>query len=157
MPLTMTLESSMKSEKSSHQSENERVVFMNPTVEASHLIRFAADPRPSGDSVKGAITRAARRLGIGYERAKSLWYAEARRVDASEMDRLRAVAAERQRKQEEAAVHAHRQLVDRISIIEARLAQIDPDFHSEAAAALRASAGGELRPSRPAYRTVADD
>lgn len=131
----------MKSEKPVRISENERVVFMNPSAEASHLIRYAAEPRPVGDSVKAAITRAARRVGLGYERAKSLWYAEARRVDASEMDRLRAVAAERAAKQEEAAVHAHRQLVERISAIEARLAAIDPGFYGDAVAALRVARG----------------
>lgn len=131
----------MKSEKPVRISENERVVFMNPSAEASHLIRYAAEPRPVGDSVKAAITRAARRVGLGYERAKSLWYSEARRVDASEMDRLRAVAAERAAKQEEAAVHAHRQLVERISAIEARLAAIDPDFYGDAVAALRVARG----------------
>ena len=145
------------SEKSSKHAENERVVFMNCTAEASHLLRRAAEPRPADDSIKAAIVRAARRAGIGYERAKSIWYGEARRIDAHEMDRLRAVAAERQAKREEAARNEWNELADRIAAIEARLASIDEDFYRPARAALRASMGAPVGAGRDGDRTVDGD
>ena len=147
----MWSEKSVRSfENPKQNSENMRVVSMNPTVEASELIRRAAEPRPVGDSVKAAITRAARRVGLGYERAKAIWYAEARRVDASEMDRLRAVAAERARRQEEAGIDAHRELVDRITAIEARLAALDADISGRGSAAGRLRCGLRVRvPGEP--------
>ena len=62
---------------------------MSSIAEASDLIRRAAEPRPVGDSVKAAISRAARKLGLTFSRAKSIWYGEAHRIDANEMDALR--------------------------------------------------------------------
>lgn len=62
--------------------------------EAGDLVRRVAEPRPIGDSVKQAIARAARRLRWSITRTKAIWYAEARRIDASEMDQLRALARE---------------------------------------------------------------
>jgi hypothetical protein len=74
------------SEFSSERSE------MSSAAEASSLIRMAAEPRQTGDSVKAAIRRAAHRLGLTFTRAKNIWYGEARRIDAHEMDALRALA-----------------------------------------------------------------
>lgn len=129
------------SEKQLDRSENERVVFMSAVAEAASLLRTIAEPRAADDSVKALIVRAARRVGFGFERAKSLWYGEARRVDAEEMDTLRAVAAARAARQEAEAIHDRQRLVERIAVIEARLAQIDPDFHGETVAALRVLRG----------------
>jgi hypothetical protein len=42
--------------------------------------------------VKAAILRAARRPGLSFNRTKDIWYGDARRIDAGEMDRLRQVA-----------------------------------------------------------------
>jgi hypothetical protein len=39
--------------------------------------------------VKAAIRRASMRLGLPFNRTKDLWYGQARRIDAVEMDRLR--------------------------------------------------------------------
>jgi len=39
--------------------------------------------------VKAAIRRASRRLGLPFNRTKDIWYGQARRIDAEEMDRLR--------------------------------------------------------------------
>lgn len=136
------------SEKLGHSPEKRGVVFMNPTAEAAHLMRCIAKPRPVGDSVKSAIVRAARRAGIGYERAKSFWYGEARRVDASEMDALRAVAAKRQHQAEEIARHEYRELLDRIARLEARLLAADEDFHRTDVDALRSASGRVGRPDR---------
>lgn len=58
--------------------------------EASDLVRKWAGPRLLGDSSKSLIGRAARRLGFSFRRTKALYYREARRIDAEEMDALRA-------------------------------------------------------------------
>jgi hypothetical protein len=60
--------------------------------EAQALVRQCAEPRPVGDSIKSAINRAARRLGFGPSRTRKLWYGNAQRIDAHEMDHLRARA-----------------------------------------------------------------
>jgi hypothetical protein len=39
--------------------------------------------------VKAAIRRASRRLGLPFSRARDIWYGDARRIDAEEMDKLR--------------------------------------------------------------------
>lgn len=78
---------SQRSEILSERSE------MSSVAEASTLIRRAAEPRPVGDSVKAAIRRAARRIGLSFTRAKDIWYGDARRIDAHEMDALRNLAA----------------------------------------------------------------
>jgi hypothetical protein len=39
--------------------------------------------------VKAAIRRASRRLEIPFSRTRDIWYGDARRIDAEEMDRLR--------------------------------------------------------------------
>jgi hypothetical protein len=69
-------------------------------MQASELVRLVAEPRPVGDSVKAAISRAARRLGWSPTRTKSIWYEEAHRIDASEVDQLRSRAWEQAVKQE---------------------------------------------------------
>src|SRR5882757_7352070 len=57
--------------------------------EAQNLVRRCAEPRPAGDQVKAAIRRASKRLDIPFSRTKDIWYGDARRIDAEEMDRLR--------------------------------------------------------------------
>lgn len=60
-------------------------------AEMVEIVRLAAEPRPVADSVKGAINRAARALGITYRRTTSLWYGrtERVRVTKAEVERLR--------------------------------------------------------------------
>jgi hypothetical protein len=57
--------------------------------EAQNLVRRCAEPRPPGDSVKAATRRASQRLEIPFSRTRDIWYGDARRIDAEEMDRLR--------------------------------------------------------------------
>src|ERR1700722_13377331 len=57
--------------------------------EAQMLVRRCAEPRPAGDQVKAAIRRASQRLEIPFSRTRDIWYGDARRIDAEEMDRLR--------------------------------------------------------------------
>jgi hypothetical protein len=71
--------------------------LLNPThassiAEAQTLVRRCAEPRPAGDQVKAAVRRASQRLGIPFSRVRDIWYGDARRIDAEEMDRLRQVA-----------------------------------------------------------------
>jgi hypothetical protein len=58
-------------------------------TEAQSLVRRCAEPGPAGESVKAAIGRASRRLDLPYSRTRDIWYGDARRIDAGEMDRLR--------------------------------------------------------------------
>jgi hypothetical protein len=71
---------------SAYQSEKSE---MSSAVEASVLVRRAAEPREVGDSVKAAISRSSKRLGFSFSRTKDIWYRHARRIHADEMDILR--------------------------------------------------------------------
>lgn len=119
------------SDKRSHNSDS-RVLFMSATAEASFLIKLAAEPRPVGDTVKAAIRRASRRVGLTFSRSRDIWYGQARRVDASEMDKLRAVNAA-----EEQARDEYRDALTAFRLVAHRLATIDPDFAREIADAVR--------------------
>jgi transposase-like protein len=57
--------------------------------EAQQIVRLAAEPAVPGESVKSAIGRAARALGLTYARARGLWYRQARLISAEEADALR--------------------------------------------------------------------
>jgi hypothetical protein len=59
-------------------------------AEMRSIARRAAEPWMPGDSVKAAIGRASRALGIGYRRTRSFWYGETVTVRAVEADRMRA-------------------------------------------------------------------
>jgi hypothetical protein len=72
--------------------ESDMSEFTSEFSEAAELVRMAAEPRPVGDSVKAAIRRASNRLGWSHARVKNIWYREARRIDAHEMDALRGLA-----------------------------------------------------------------
>jgi hypothetical protein len=63
--------------------------FASSIDEAQTLVRRCAEPRPAGDQVKAAVRRASRRLGLSFNRTRDIWYGQARRIDAEEMDRLR--------------------------------------------------------------------
>ena len=64
----------------------------NSIEEAQTLVRRCAEPRPAGDKVKAAVVRASRRLGFSFSRTKDIWYGDARRIGATEMDQLRRTA-----------------------------------------------------------------
>jgi hypothetical protein len=99
---------------------------MSSVSEARALVRRIAEPREVGDSVKAAIVRAARRLGFRFHRTRDLWYGDARRIDADEMDRLRELAAKAEA----------RTAVANLLALRNSLAQADPDFHRPTIAAL---------------------
>jgi hypothetical protein len=88
--------------------------------EAQTLVRRCAEPRPAGDKVKAAVRRASRVLNMPFSRTRDIWYGDARRVDADEMDRLRRAA--------EQADLAH--AVAAIEVLRSRLlASRSPKFH----------------------------
>src|ERR1700759_2607845 len=68
--------------------------FPSSLEEAGFLVRKCAEPCPAGDTVKAAIRRASQRLQLSFTRIKDIWYGDARRIDANEMDRLRQIADE---------------------------------------------------------------
>jgi len=72
--------------------------------EAQILVRPRAEPRPAGDQVKAAIRRASQRLEIPFSRTRDIWYGDARRIDAEEMDRLRHGAEKAELAQAAAAI-----------------------------------------------------
>jgi hypothetical protein len=72
--------------------------------EAQTLVRRCAEPRPAGDQVKAAVRRASQRLGIPFSRVRDIWYGDARRIDADEMDKLRQEAEKAELAQAVAAI-----------------------------------------------------
>lgn len=102
--------------------------------EMQSITRSAAGPWQPGDSVKAAIGRAARTLGIGYRRARSFWYGEAVSVRAFEADRMR--AAEQLLLQQR-----QRRLMQELAAIRARLDASDQAEDSASAAVDRRKAG----------------
>src|SRR6202162_1845125 len=72
--------------------------------EAQTLVRRCAEPRPAGDQVKAAVRRASQRLNIPFSRVRDIWYGDARRIDAEEMDRLRQGAEKAELAQAVAAI-----------------------------------------------------
>jgi hypothetical protein len=72
--------------------------------EAQILVRRCAEPRPAGDQVKAAVRRASQRLGIPFSRMRDIWYGDARRINAEEMDQLRREAEKAELAQAFAAI-----------------------------------------------------
>lgn len=121
---------------------------MTAVAEAASLLRSVAEPRPVGDTVKAAITRAAKRVSKHLRepmrpgRAEDIWRGEARIIRAEELDAIRKAADARLLQE---ARREFTQLDARIARLEALLVQ-DPEFHRVEADALRAVAGGADRP-----------
>ena len=72
--------------------------------EAQTLVRRCAEPRPAGDQVKAAVRRASQRLDIPFSRVRDIWYGDARRINADEMDQLRREAEKAELAQAVAAI-----------------------------------------------------
>lgn len=123
----------------SEQSSEDVDQNMSSVAEMTSLLRAVAAPTDPGEGVKAAIGRAARRLGLPWGRAKRLWYGEARRVDAWEMDAARRFLAARAKNNAAALRMEHARALDALALLEARLAAVDADFHCEATAALRSA------------------
>lgn len=87
-------------------------------------LRELSEPWPSGDRIKAAIDRAARRAGLSYWRAFDIWYGKARRVEDGERKRIAEALTKRR---EEAARHELHELKLRIARLEALLARASQD------------------------------
>lgn len=95
-------------------------------MKPSAALRELSEPWTPGDRVKAAIQRAARLSGLSYWRCFDLWYDKARRIDASEMTAIADAVA---KKREREARNEFQELRTRLAKLEARLAQVDEDFH----------------------------
>jgi hypothetical protein len=128
-------------EKSNKPSE---ISFVSSLAEASFLLRRVAEPRPAGDSVKTALSRAWRRLpGWSFNRIRDVWHADARiKISADELDQLRRTA--RQDKAEDArqAIREARELIARL---EQCIRLQNPDMDREELSARLDMARGEDR------------
>lgn len=104
--------------------------------QASALIREIAPIE--GATVRERILHVARKLGWRHARAREIWYEQARRIDAKEMDQLREA---RQNRKLQEATNEYRDLRERIARLEAALS-FDEDFHRPHIDALKQSLGG---------------
>lgn len=112
-------------DKPSKSSERE----MTALVEAQTLVRRLAEPCPAGDSVKAAIGRASRRVGFGFSRVRSLWYADNRiSVSAAEMDKLRRAAGAREKAERDELAIRVEALEQQLRALASRMPQ-DADFY----------------------------
>ena len=106
---------------------------MSDVALAAALIR-QVEPRRHMP-VKEWISATARRLGWHYSRTKAVWYEDARRIDAREMDALRSALIKDARRE-------HENLRARLAGLGAALAAVDPDFHGQTVAWTRELGSG---------------
>jgi hypothetical protein len=123
------------------QNPCERVTVIMTAAIASEMqssLRLIAEPVHAGESIKALIGKAARRVGFDYWRTHDLWYGRARRIDAVELEAVRA----RVRRQEEAEANAEiAELRARLARLESALELADADFHGPTREALRGQMG----------------
>lgn len=58
--------------------------------EAAKLVKQVGEPQFPNETIKARVRRAARLLRWSFTRTRDIWHGEARRIDAHEMDQLRA-------------------------------------------------------------------
>lgn len=126
---------------------------MTPINQASRMLMDLAEPRPVGDTVKAAITRAARAVSavlrdarqepMTYGRCEDLWRREARRIDAAEMDAIRAAHERR-----------HRSLRDQLREAEALAGRLERLAAELSPAASDEASGERSASARQAQRTA---
>lgn len=115
-------------------------------IEAATGLRRLAEPIPAGDRVKRQIERAARACGLMYSRAFDLWYRKARRIDAAEIEAIRAAAAQRSRERNdawEAIADDFEALAERAAALAARTDRQSADRMRALALRVRRLAPGE--------------
>lgn len=120
----------------SHKACEGKVVHMSAAIvsEMQAGLRTIAEPVHAGESVKALINKAARRTGFEYWRAREIWYGRARRIDASELEIVRACL----RKQEKASLNAEMAAMHaRVSRLEALFTTQDPEFFGPDVSAVR--------------------
>ncbi len=107
---------------------------MSSVAEARILLQRGMGPVQPGTPLKAIFPSMARRLGVTVRRLETIWQGTARRIDAAEMDRLRAFASPKSHDIPEVA-HA-----SRYDAIAAALEAVDPDFHGQDIARYRSLA-----------------
>ncbi len=110
---------------------------MSDVALASTLIRESVHV-DAGATIARRVMLTARKLGWSYTRTNDIWRRQARRIDAFEMDQLRAAKIANQIQE---ARRAYAELTDLIASMEASLDHIDPDFYRPDVADLRNSRG----------------
>jgi len=121
--------------------------------EAMRLLRSLAGLEESGGSVKRRIEIAARRAGLTFQRARGLWYAEAKNVAAVEMDALRrASKSARSAPGKDNAANETDELRAEIAALRARLERLERRLDREAREEGEAGAGEAPDPFGPAPR-----
>ena len=105
-------------------------------IDLRRALKELSEPWRCGDRTKCAIDRAAKECGLSFTRTRDIWYGNARRIEAGELEQIEAALT---RKRTKVAKNELHELKTRIARLEALLASTDPDFHSETLAALRDS------------------
>ena len=98
-------------------------------------------PHGEGEKAISIIERTARLAGLKYSRCYEIYYRRARSIKPEEIARIDLALDRKDRRD---ARNEFAQLWNRITVLEARFAQTDPDFHREDINALRTS----MRPTR---------
>ncbi len=125
-------------------SENslEKVPFMSAIAEARFLTRTLAEPRPAGDSVKAAISRAYSRLvkaaeqldldSLSHNRVQDFWRGDTRAKPRGDELTLLAAAAKTARQHQQELERVGRdelfELRSRVARIESLIASAYPDM-----------------------------
>lgn len=116
--------------------KSEKASEMASLDEAADLLRQIAGNRRADESLKAVLRRVGRQLSDWSDsRIRAVWYRDRRTVvRAAEVEQLRAVAARRDRRKEDAGLQELRR---RIARLEHLLAVSDEAFHRESIAALQ--------------------
>lgn len=99
---------------------------MSATAEASELMRRLAEPAPVGAHIETLIRNVARKAGLTFSRAQSIWYGNARLIRAEEMDALRLASQQKAGNELAAFQSDYATVVARISALERALSQGPP-------------------------------
>lgn len=95
-------------------------------IEASDRLQRLAEPAPAGAHIETLISNVARKVGLTYSRAKAIWYKEARRIDSTEMDALRAASQAKNNGDDLAALRIeHARLLEQAARLQEILAKMD--------------------------------
>jgi hypothetical protein len=122
------------SEKSSTREE----IVSAVAVELQEAIVALAGPRGTYDNRESMLARAARRAGISYRQAKTLFYCECNDPKSSLTDKVRAAKA---KQIEDEARHEYQTLLSRSATLQVALGISDEDFHRDQVDAHRRMAG----------------
>lgn len=127
-----------------NKSSGVRVVSQLAIDMRNAIIELAGD-RAVFDSRERWIARAARVAGVSYRTARAFFYAEHDEPRSSSVEKVRMALARKRKEQTDAEAvsrNEYREIMDRISILEARLNATDPEFYGEETSRLREMARG---------------